>query len=131
MRERETQMYLNFEQPRVMERVFSNMDSEVADTLTPKQKQGIERAITRSFLCPSKKVIDLRWVFPCIRTHYYIVLYMGQNLRSEEPRFFTRHLSRTRWLANSILVLFVSGYALCGIIGLIYIIQRILGFSFL
>jgi hypothetical protein len=131
MGERETQMYLNFEQPRVIERFFARMEKDVLESLTPQQRQGVARAITRSFLYPSRKIIDLRWILALLRHRYDVTFFFGRDLRSEEPRYFSRHLSRTRWLANSVFLLCLMGFFLCGIIGLLWTLQKIFGFSLL
>jgi hypothetical protein len=129
MGERETQMYLNFEQPRVMERVFAKMDKEILESLTPKQKQALGRAITRSFLQPSNKLVDLRVTLPFPRRRFYGVFYLGTDTRADEPRYFCRHLSRTRWTGNLVFLVLLTGFSLFALIGLASVIQRLLGVS--
>ena len=50
MKERDFQMYLNFEQHKLADRFFNKMDPEVIDSLTERQKKDIMRALVRSFL---------------------------------------------------------------------------------
>ena len=59
MKERDFQMYLNFEQHRVADRFFRQMDPEVQQSLSPVQKKDITRALVRSFLSPGRRIVDL------------------------------------------------------------------------
>jgi len=122
MNERDFQMYLNFEQHRVTDRFFSQLEQDTIQALTPDQTKDITRALVRSFLYPSRRLLDIRCVFPFFKHRHYLVILFGPEIREGDPRYFSRYLSRSRWLPNALFLILVTGIFLCGAIGMFQII---------
>ena len=126
MNERDFQMYLNFEQHRVTDRFFSRLDPETVEALTPKQLNNITRALVRAFLYPSRRLLDIRWVFPFFRNRYYLVILLGPEIREGEPRYFNRFLSRSRWMSNFLFLLLAACILFSSAVGLVQILGWLL-----
>jgi len=116
--ERDFQMYLNFEQHRLSDRFFSNVGSEVLESLNAAQKKGLTRALVRSFLSPSPKIVDLRCSFPWFKKRFYLDFFLGSETRQGEPRYYSRYLSRSHWLGNTVFLLGTLGVLVCAAVGL-------------
>ncbi len=125
MKERDFQMYLNFEQHRVMDRFFSLMEPEIMESLDGSQKRDISRALVRSFLSPSRKLVDLRWNFSLFGRRYFLMFLLGPDSREGEPRYFGRYLSRSRWPANLLFLSMSLVVLLCTVVGAKQIIEWI------
>lgn len=126
MRDRDLQMYLNFEQHRVADRFFDRMDPEVSKTFTPAQQTAIKRTLVRAFLSPSPKILDIRWVFSCLRRRFFLVFLFGREIREGDPRYFGRFLSRSRWLFNMLFLLLVVLVLFCALLGLRQVVAWLL-----
>lgn len=125
MNDRDFQMYLNFEQHRLADRFFKNLDPEVLQSLDAAQKKDLSRALVRSFLSPSLKSLDLRWSFPWFKKQLYLSLFLGPELRQGEPRYYNRYLSRSRWLTNTLFLMAALGILFCALIGLERVLARV------
>ena len=125
MNDRDFQMYLNFEQYRLADRLFENMDPEVLQSLNPAQRKDLTRALVRSFLSPSPKFIDLRWSFPLLRRRRYLQVLIGSDRREGEPRYYSCYLSRSRWPANTFFLLVVLLILLCAGVGLQHVLAMV------
>jgi hypothetical protein len=125
MKERDFQMYLNFEQHRVKDRFFSHLNPETAEGLTSDQKREIMRALVRAFLYPSARILDIRWVFNWLQEKYFLVFMFGREARGGEPRYFSRFLSRSQWLPNTLFLIFLCWILLTSFVGMIEVLQWI------
>lgn len=118
MKERDFQMYLNFEQHRVKDRFFGQMTPETVQGLTAEQRKDITRALVRAFLYPGPRILDIRWVFPFLQSRYFLVLLFGRESRSGEPRYFSRFLSRSQWLPNTLFLLVLIWVLFTSLVGM-------------
>jgi len=118
MKERDFQMYLNFEQHRVKERFFRHLSEETTQSLSGDQKRDIMRALVRAFLYPSSRIVDIRWTFTMFQSRFFLVYLFGRESREGEPRYFSRFLSRSQWLPNTLFVLLVVWILLCSLFGM-------------
>ena len=125
MNDRDFQMYLNFEQYRLADRLFENMDPEILRSLNPAQRRDLTRALVRSFLSPSPKFIDLRWRFPLLRRKRYLQVLIGSDTREGEPRYYSCYLTRSRWLANTVFLLVVLLTLFCAGVGLEHLLATV------
>jgi len=125
MKERDFQMYLNFEQHRVKDRFFNQLNPETARGLSPDQKREIMRALVRAFLYPSPRIIDIRWVFSLLQSRYFLVLIFGRESREGEPRYFSRFLSRSQWLPNTVFLLLLTWILFCSMLGMFQVLKWI------
>jgi len=126
MKERDFQMYLNFEQHRVKDRFFSRMSPEILQELTSDQKKDITRALIRAFLYPSRRILDVRWVFKLLQEKYFLVFLFGRESREGEPRYFSRFLSRSQWLPNLLFVILVIWVLFCSLLGMGQVLKWII-----
>jgi len=125
MKERDFQMYLNFEQHRVKDRFFSRLSPETAQGLSADQKRDIMRALVRAFLYPSPRILDIRWVFSLFQERYFLVFMFGREAREGEPRYFGRFLSRSKWLANTVFLICVIWILFCSLLGMTQVVRWI------
>ncbi len=125
MKERDFQMYLNFEQHRVKDRFFNQLDEETVQGLSAAQKKDIMRALVRAFLYPSARIVDIRWVFTLFKKKFFLVYMFGREVRDGDPRYFSRFLSRSKWVPNTLFVLLVSWILFCSFFGMVDVFQWI------
>ncbi len=125
MKERDFQMYLNFEQHRVKDRFFNQLNAETVQGLSSDQKRDIMRALVRAFLYPSPRILDIRWVFSLLQTRYFLVFMFGREARDGEPRYFSRFLSRSKWLPNTLFLAFFIWTIFCSILGMFQVLKWI------
>ncbi len=118
MKERDFQMYLNFEQQRVKDRFFKQMQPEIVQALSSDQKRDITRALIRAFLYPSPRILDIRWVFSLFQERFFLLFLFGRDSRQGDPRYFNRFLSRSRWVANTLFLILVIWILFCSILGM-------------
>ncbi len=123
MKERDFQMYLNFEQHRVKDRFFRQMNEETVRSLSSDQKRDIMRALVRAFLYPSPRIVDIRWAFTLFKKRYFFVYMFGREIRDGEPRYFSRFQSRSKWLPNTLFVLLASWILFCSVFGMIDVLK--------
>ena len=123
MKERDFQMYLNFEQHKLADRFFQQMDPEILEGLAHNQRKDIMRALVRSFLSPGQKIVDLRWSFSFFKKKYYIQFFLGPESRKGEPRYYNRYLSRSRWFPNTLFILLAFGILFSAAVGIERILQ--------
>jgi len=123
MKERDFQMYLNFEQHRVKDRFFNQLSAETLQGLSSDQKRDIMRALVRAFLYPSPRIIDIRWVFRFLQERYFMVFMLGRESRDGEPRYFSRFLSRSQWLPNTLFLALVAWTLFCGAVGMFRVLR--------
>jgi hypothetical protein len=118
MKERDFQMYLNFEQQRVKDRFFKQMQPEIVQALSSDQKRDITRALIRAFLYPSPRILDIRWVFSLFQERFFLLFLFGRDSRDGDPRYFNRFLSRSRWVANTLFLILVVWTLFCSMLGM-------------
>jgi len=93
--------------------------------LSPDQRRDITRALVRAFLYPSPRIIDIRWVFSFLKNRYFVVYMLGREARDGEPRYFSRFLSRSKWVPNTLFVLLVSWILFCSVFGMADVVRWI------
>jgi hypothetical protein len=125
MKERDFQMYLNFEQHRVKDRFFNQLDEETVQGLSAAQKKDIMRALVRAFLYPSARIVDIRWVFTLFQNKFFLVYMFGREVRDGEPRYFSRFLSRSKWVPNTLFMLLVGWILFCSVFGMVDVFRWI------
>ena len=126
MNERDFQMYLNFEQHRVKDRFFNQLEEETAESLSSTQKKDIMKALVRAFLYPNPRIVDIRWAFTLFQKRYFLVYMFGREARDGEPRYFSRFLSRSKWIPNTLFVLLVGWILFCSLFGMADVVRWIL-----
>jgi len=126
MKERDFQMYLNFEQHRVKDRFFNQLEEETAESLSSTQKKDIMKALVRAFLYPNPRIVDIRWAFTLFQKRYFLVYMFGREARDGEPRYFSRFLSRSKWIPNTLFVLLVGWILFCSLFGMADVVRWIL-----
>ncbi|WP_213133466.1 hypothetical protein [Citrobacter sp. FP75] len=107
--------------PPVIERFYTHLDEQIAQGLTPEQKEGVENAILASTLA-SRHQIDIRRSFPFFGKRFYLVFLFGRDLRRQHRQEST--LSR---ILLTFLLLFAVLFVTCCVLLTLYMIKSALG----
>jgi hypothetical protein len=82
---------------------FSRLDPDIAEGLTPRQRNAITEALRQSG--PREHSVDLRWTLNMLFDRFYIVILAGRDLRRQQSESARRARADARKVTQSLLIL--------------------------
>lgn len=110
---------------------LEKFDTDVLESFNSKQLEAIVSILEQAIPRPSPKIVDFRFVVDLIFSRFYIVLFVGKDLRIKQRRYITQGIARVGNFIAAIMLLIGTNLAISALILLFaYLIKAAIGIDF-
>ena len=124
---RKEQISTNY-QSRTPSYYLSNLDSQTLESFTNQQLEAVKDLLEQAIPKPSPKIVDLRFVIDLIFSRFYVVLFVGKDVRQKQRYYPQNKLTQIGNLFAAVVLLIGSNLVISASILLVgYLVKSGVG----
>lgn len=110
---------------------LEKIEPYILASFNPEQLQAIASVLNQAIPKPSPKVVDFRFVVDLVFSRFYVVLFVGKELRTKQRQGKTEGIARIGNVIAAVILLIGANLVISAVILLFaYLIKSIIGIDF-
>ena len=109
---------------------LAKISPDILVSFNPEQLEAIILVLNQAIPKPAPKVVDFKFVIDLIVSRFYIVLFVGKDVRKKQRQYITEGIARVGNLIAAATLLIVSNLVLSAFILLVaYLLKSAIGIN--
>lgn len=110
---------------------LEKIEPYILASFNPEQLQAITSVLNQAIPKPSLKVVDFRFIVDLVFSRFYVVLFVGKELRTKQREGKTEEIARIGNVIAAVVLLMGANLVISAVILLFaYLIKSVIGLDF-